>query len=356
MLPSGYTPIDMTNERTSIASLGKFALLDHLVEGFPREHSSTLVPSVDDAAVVGYAEGLRTVSTTKLLLEGIHFDLTYTPLRHLGYKAVVATLSSVCAMNARPRQLMLSLGVSGRFAVEDLEELYAGIRLATEAYHIDLISHDISSSLTGLTLSLTALGEVAEGELVLRSGAQPTDLVCCTGDLGSAFMGLQLLEREKRVFAGQTGDFDPDFAGHEYILERQLRPNLRLGVLGALAAKGIRPTSLTVLADGLASQLLHLARSSGVGLRIYEDRLPIDYETAKMAEELNMNLLSVALSGGEDYEFVFTVPLGLMDQVKDIEGIRFIGHVTTPDLGACIVGRDGTEIELRDQGWVAQSE
>lgn len=345
----------MTKQRTEIASLGKFALLDRLAEAFSLEHDSSLMAHRDDATVVAYAAGLRTVAASKLYLEGIHFDLTYTPLRHLGYKAVVGAVANVCAMNARPRQLMVNLGVSGRFALEDLEELYAGMRLACQKYHVDLVGNDVISSLTGLAIGLSVLGEAEEQELALRSGAKPTDLICCTGDLGSAYMGLQLLEREKRVFAGQTGDFDPDFAGHEYILERQLRPDLPLGVLGNLAAKGVRPTSLTVLSDGLASQLLHLCKQSSVGVRIYEERLPIDYETAKMAEELNMNLLSVALSGGEDYEFVFTIPLGQMDQVKDIDGIRFIGHVTSSDLGACIVGRDGTEIELRDQGWVAQS-
>lgn len=346
----------MTKKRTEIASLGKFALLDRLAEIFPREHHSSVIAHGDDAAVVAYGAGLCTVTTNRLLLEGIHFDLTYTPLRHLGYKAVVAALADVCAMNARPRQLLVRVGASGRFALEDLEELYAGMGLACRRYHIDLVDNDVTSSLTGLAISVSVLGEASSEELVRRSGAKPTDLICCTGDLGSAYMGLQLLEREKRVFAGQTGDFDPDFAGHEYILERQLRPDLRLGVLGSLAARGIRPTSLAALSDGLASQLLHLCKESGVGVRIYEERLPIDYETAKMAEELNMNLLSIALSGGEDYEFVFTIPLGLMDQVKDIEGIRFIGHVTAPELGACLVGRDGTEIELRDQGWVAQSE
>lgn len=346
----------MTKQRTDISTLGKFALLDRLAEAFSREHPSTLVSCADDAAVLYYGEGLRTVASSKLMLEGIHFDLTYTPLRHLGYKAVVAASADVCAMNARPRQLIISVGASARFALEDLEELYAGIALACQRYHIDLVGNDVTSSLTGLALSLSVLGEAAEDELSLRSGAKPTDLICCTGDLGAAFMGLQLLEREKRVFAGQTGDFNPDFAGREYILERQLRPDLRLGILGSLAARGVRPTSLIVLSDGLASQLLHLVRQSGVGVRIYEERLPIDYETASMAEALNMNLLSVALSGGEDYEFVFTVPLGQMDQVKDIEGVRFIGHVTEPDLGACLVGRDGTEIELRDQGWTPQSQ
>lgn len=346
----------MNNKRTEISSLGKFALLDRLAEGFPLQHESSVLGHRDDAAAIAYGTDLRIVVGTKLMLEGIHFDLTYTPLRHLGYKAVVAAAGNVCAMNARPRQLLANLGVSSRFALEDLEELYAGIALACQRYHLDLVANDITSSLTGLTISLSCLGEAAQEELVLRSGAKPTDLICCTGDLGSAFMGLQLLEREKRVFAGQTGDFNPDFAGHEYILERQLRPNLPLEILGVLASRGIRPTSLTTLSDGLSSQLLHLCKESGVGVRIYEDRLPIDYETAKMAEELNMNLLSVALSGGEDYEFVFTIPLGQMDQVKDLEGIRFIGHVTAPELGACLVGRDGTEIELRDQGWVAQSE
>lgn len=346
----------MSNQRTEISTIGKFALIDKLTETIKLEHPSSLCGVGDDAAVVGYSEGMRTIVSTELLLEGIHFDLTYTPLRHLGYKVVVAAIADICAMNARPRQLLLGLGVSKRFALEDLQELYAGIETACRRYHIDLIGGDTTSSLTGLSISATCLGEAAEDELVYRSGAKPTDLICCTGDLGSAYMGLQLLEREKRVFAGQKGEFDPDFAGHEYILERQLKPELPVEILGALSAKGIRPTSLIDLSNGLASQLLHICQRSDVGVRIYEDRLPIDYETAKMAEEMNLNILSVALSGGEDYEFLFTIPLGLMDQVKDIESLRFIGHVTEPSLGACLVGRDGTEIELRDQGWVAQEQ
>lgn len=344
----------MSTQRTEISSLGKFALIDKLTESIKIEHPSTLKGAGEDAAVIAYSEGMRTVVSTELFLEGIHFDLVYTPLRHLGYKIVVATISDIYAMNARPRQILLGLGVSSRFALEDLQELYAGVETACHHYHIDLIGGDTTSSLTGLTISATCLGEATEDELVYRTGAKPTDLICCTGDLGSAYMGLQLLEREKRVFDGESGDFTPDFAGHEYILERQLKPELPIDILGKLMAKGVRPTSLIDLSNGLASQLLHICKQSGVGVRIYEERLPIDYETAKMAEEINMNVLSVALSGGEDYEFLFTIPLGLMDQVKDIEGIRFIGHVTQASLGACLVGRDGTEIELRDQGWVAQ--
>ncbi|MDO4692348.1 MAG: thiamine-phosphate kinase [Porphyromonadaceae bacterium] len=340
--------------RTEISSLGEFGLIRKLTDTIKLCNESSLTAAGDDAAQILYAEGNRTLVSTDLLLEGIHFDLTYTPLRHLGYKAVVASIADIYAMNGTPRQILVGLGVSSRFAVEDLEELYAGINLACQSYGVDLVGGDTSASLTGLTLSMTALGEVAPESVATRSGAKPTDLICCTGDLGSAYMGLQLLEREKRVFAGEKEGFDPDFAGHEYILERQLKPELRLEVLQALRDKGIRPTSMIDISDGLSSELLHLCQASQVGVRIYEERLPIDYETARMAEEMNLNVVTVALSGGEDYEFLFTIPLGLMDQAKEIEGIRFIGHITEASLGASLITRDGSEIALRAQGWVEQ--
>lgn len=340
--------------RTEISSLGEFGLIRKLTDTIKLSNPSSLVGAGDDAAQILYATGNRTLVSTDLLLEGIHFDLTYTPLRHLGYKAVVTSIADIYAMNGVPRQILVGLGISSRFAVEDLQELYAGMQLACQSYGVDLVGGDTSASLTGLTISMTALGEVSPEAVTTRSGAKPTDLICCTGDLGSAYMGLQLLEREKRVFAGEKEGFDPDFAGHEYILERQLKPELHLQPLQALQARGIRPTSMIDISDGLSSELLHLCRESQVGVRIYEERLPIDYETARMAEEMNLNVVTVALSGGEDYEFLFTIPLGLMDQAKEIEGIRFIGHVTEASLGASLITRDGSEIALRAQGWVEQ--
>lgn len=341
-------------QRTEISSLGEFALVRRLTDKLPQLQPTTSKGVGDDAAVIRGDDTLETVVSHDLFLEGIHFDLTYTPLKHLGYKVVVASISDIYAMNAEPRQLLVGLGVSARFCVEDLEELYAGIRLAAERYGIDIVGGDTTSSMTGLTISLTVIGSGIKSRLTYRSGAKPTDLICVTGNLGAAYMGLQLLEREKRVFAGEQGDFTPDFSGREYILERQLRPEAKRDVVEELAKRGIVPTSMIDVSDGLASELRHLAHESGVGIRIYEDRLPIDYETASMAEEFNLNVTTVALNGGDDYELVFTIPLGLMDQVKDIDDVRIIGHITEASLGACLVARDGTELELIAQGWQGQ--
>lgn len=337
---------------TDISSLGEFPFVKRLTKEIKLIHPETIKGVGDDAAVLAPLEGMQTLVSTDLMLEGIHFDLTYTPLMHLGYKAAIRAISDIYAMNAAPRQLLVALGISKRFAVEHIEDLYAGMRLACDRHGVDLVGGDTTSSLTGLSIAVTALGQSAPELIVYRSGAKPTDLVCVTGDLGAAYMGLQLLEREKRVFSDmKEEDFAPDFAGREYILERQLRPDIRKGVLEVLHARGIVPTSMIDITAGLSSELLHIASESGVGMRIYEDRLPIDHETAAMAEEFNLNVTTVALNGGEDYEFLFTIPLGVMDQVKDIEGVRIIGHVTEGSIGSCLVVRDGTEIELRAQGW-----
>ena len=340
-----------TMSRTEISSLGEFALIKRLTKDFPLHHESTRLGVGDDAAVIAYPEGLQALLTTDLLLEGIHFDLTYTPLRHLGYKAAVGSFSDIYAMNGHPQQLTCSIGVSARFAVEDLEEFYAGLRLACERYGVDLVGGDTSASLTGLCISLTCLGAARPEEIVKRSGAKPTDLICVTGNLGAAYMGLQLLEREKRVFAGEQGDFEPDFAEHEYILERQLRPEARQDIILALAQQGLRPTAMIDSSDGLASELLHIAKESGVGIRIYEDRLPIDIETLRMAEELKMSTTTVAMNGGEDFELIFTVPLAELDRLKELEGIHIIGHVTPETQGCYLVTPDGAELRLRAQGW-----
>ncbi len=339
-------------QRTEISTLGKQALLARLSKPASVHHDSTLRAHDEDALLLGYEEPVRLVSAHRLLLEGIHFDLTYTPLKHLGYKALVSALLSIYAMNGAPRQLSLVYGVSRRFSVEDLEELHAGILHAAELHGVELAMLDVTSSLTGLSLSLSLMGETSAAHVTTRAGAHSTDLICVTGDLGAAYMGAQLLEREKRVFEGmKDGAFEPDFSGREYILERYLRPATRLDVLAQLDQRGIVPTSMLAITDGLASELLHLSRESGVGVRIYEDRIPIDFETAQMAEEFNLNVTTVALNGGEDYELMMTIPLGLMDQIKDIDGLRVIGHVTEASLGSSLVARDGSEIELRAQGW-----
>lgn len=340
-------------QRTELATLGEFALIKRLTAELPKHNETTVLGVGDDAAIVAYPEGSETLLTTDLLLEGIHFDLTYTPLKHLGYKAAIASFSDIYAMYGHPQQLTVSLGVSARFALEDLEELYAGLRLACDRYGVDLVGGDTSASLTGLCLSISCLGIVAKGMAVKRSGAQPTDLICVSGNLGAAFMGLQLLEREKRVFAGDTEaeQFDPDFAGREYILERQLRPEARQDIIRQLQEAGLRPTAMIDCSDGLASELLHLATESGVGVRIYEERLPIDVETASMAEDLHMSTTTVALNGGDDYELIFTLPLGELDRIRSLEGIHVIGHITEESKGNYLVTPDGAEIKLRAQGW-----
>lgn len=339
-------------QRTEISSLGKEALLSSLRAKSQIQHPSTLRGQDEDALVLDYGAETQIIQAHRLLLEGIHFDLTYTPLKHLGFKAVISALSALHAMNGAGRQLSLVYGISGRFCVADVEELHAGVRHAAELYQLDIAMLDVVSSLTGLSISVVATGEAVREVLTTRQGARPTDLICVTGDLGAAYMGAQLLEREKRVFEGMdTEGFEPDFSGREYILERYLRPMARVDILTELRMRSVCPTSMLAITDGLAGELLHLSRESGVGTRIYEDRIPIDFETASMAEEFNLNVTTVALSGGEDYELLLTIPLGQMDQIRDIEGLRVIGHVTEPTLGNCLVVRDGAEIELRAQGW-----
>lgn len=337
------------SNRTEIATLGEFGLIRHLTDKIELKNKSTVKGVGDDAAVLEYPDK-QVLVTTDLLLEGIHFDLTYVPLKHLGYKSAVVNFSDVYAMNGRPKQLTVSIGISKRFSVEDLDELYAGLRLACEIYGVDLVGGDTSASLTGLTISITCIGEGEKGKIALRSGAKETDLICVSGDLGAAYMGLQLLEREKQVYKGEK-DFTPDFAGKEYLLERQLKPEARKDVVDMLAQAGIVPTAMMDISDGLSSELLHISQASQVGCRIYEDRIPIDYQTAAMAEQFNMNLVTAALNGGEDYELLFTVPLTEHDKVSALKGIHVIGHITKPELGNYLVGRDGGEVELQAQGW-----
>ncbi len=340
---------------TEISTLGEFGLIDELTRDFSTVNASTELGVGDDCAVLNYSDsGKRTLVTTDLLLEGIHFDLTYTPLKHLGYKAAVVNFSDVYAMGGTPRQITVSLGISKRFTVEHINELYAGVLLACNRYGVDLVGGDTSASVTGLLISVTCIGEASEDEIVRRSGARDTDLVCVSGDLGAAYMGLQLLEREREAGAGQD-DFQPDFSGREYLLERQLKPEARRDVIEELHRLGIKPTAMMDVSDGLSSELLHICHDSKVGCRIYEERIPIDYQTAVMAEELNMNLVTAAMNGGEDYELLFTVPLADHDKVQQMTTAKLIGRITRPELGAYLVPRDdnGEEIEIRAQGWNA---
>lgn len=338
-----------TNNRTEIATLGEFGLIKHLTKDIEILNAETRYGVGDDAAVLDFKEQ-QTLVTTDLLMEGVHFDLVYTPLKHLGYKAAIVNFSDIYAMNGIPKQITVSLAVSKRFCIEDLEQFYDGLRLACQLHHVDIIGGDTTSSVTGLAISITCIGVAEKDQIVYRNGAKETDLICVSGDLGAAYMGLQLLEREKAVFKGQE-EANPDFTGKEYLLERQLKPEARKDIIEALAKEGIRPTSMIDISDGLSSELMHICTQSNTGCRIYEERLPIDYQTAVMAEELNMNVSTCALNGGEDYELLFTVPLTLHDKVAAMEGIKVIGHITKPELGCGLITRDGQEFELKAQGW-----
>lgn len=342
-----------------ISELGEFGLIDRLTSDIKPTNASTLLGAGDDCAILGYDGTTHQLVTTDLLLEGIHFDLVYTPLRHLGYKAVMVNLSDVYAMNGTPRQITVSLGIDKRLQVEDIEELYAGMRLACERHKVDLVGGDTSSSVTGLTISITCIGEAPEKDIVRRSGAKPTDLICCSGNLGAAYLGLQLLEREKAIYFQQLKEgklspdtpFQPEFSGREYLLERFLKPEARRDIIEALRKAGIVPTSMMDISDGLSSELLHICKASHVGCRLYEERIPLDYQTAAAAEELNLNVSTCALNGGEDYELLFTVPLALHETIEQLDDIKVIGHITDADDGAVMVARGGSEMTLKAQGW-----
>lgn len=336
--------------RTEIATLGEFGLIRHLTEGIELKNASTQYGVGDDAAVLSYSSDKQILVCTDLLMEGVHFDLTYVPLKHLGYKASIANFSDIYAMNGVPRQITVSLALSKRFCVEDIEELYAGISLACEEYKVDIIGGDTSSSFTGLAISITCIGEAEKGKVVYRNGAKDTDLICVSGNLGAAYMGLQLLEREKNALQGKK-ELQPDFSGKEYLLERQLKPEARRDIIEKIAKEGIFPTAMMDISDGLSSELLHICTQSKVGCRIYEEHIPIDYQTAVMAEEFNINLTTCALNGGEDYELLFTVPLADYERISKIDDIKIIGHITKSDLGYTLITRDGEEFELKAQGW-----
>lgn len=341
-------------QRTEISKYGEFGLIKHLTEKFKIQNESTVKGVGDDAAVLDYGNR-KTLVTTDLLLEGIHFDLVYVPMMHLGYKAAVVNFSDIYAMNGKPKQLTVSLGISKRFSVEDMEQFYAGLELACEHHGVDLVGGDTSASLTGLTISITCIGEGEEGKIVYRNGAGETDLICVTGDLGSAYMGLQLLEREKIVFRANE-EAQPDFEGKDYILQRQLKPEARKDIIEELRKRDILPTAMMDISDGLSSELMHICSQSNTGCRVYEDKLPINYQAAVMAEELNMSIVTAALNGGEDYELLFTVKLEDYDKIISMEGVGIVGHMTKSELGMNLVGREGEEIALQAQGWNSLNE
>ena len=345
-----------------IAKLGEFGLIEHLTHDIRPQNASTLYGIGDDCAVMHYPD-TEVLVTSDMLMEGIHFDLTYISMRNLGYKSAMVNISDIFAMNGTPRQLIVSIALSKRFTVEDLEDFYQGLRAACVKWNVDIVGGDTTSSYTGLAISITCIGEAHKEDIVYRKGAHDTDLICVSGDLGAAYMGLQLLEREKAVYYQLLNehhkkhpnepepDFQPDFAGKEYLLQRQLEPDARGDIIQKLREAGIRPTAMMDISDGLSSELLHICKQSNVGCRIFEKNLPIDYQTAVMAEELNMNVTTCALNGGEDYELLFTVPIGDHEKIEEIEGVKLIGHITRAELGAQLVSRDGQEFEITAQGW-----
>ena len=334
-----------------IAELGEFGLIKHLTKDIKTVHKSTQKGVGDDCAVMNFGTK-KVLMTTDMLLEGIHFNLEYVPLKHLGYKAAVVNFSDIYAMNGTPTQITVSLGVSKRFTVEDIEALYSGIRLACERYGVDIVGGDTCSSMTGLTISITCLGEANAKDIVYRNGAKQNDLICVSGNLGTAYMGLQLLERE-RIVARADENAQLAFEGREYLLERQLKPEARRDMIAALKQAGIKPTAMMDMSDGLSSELMHICSQSGVGCCIYEDKLPIDYQAAALAEEMNLNIVTCALNGGEDYELLFTCSLEDYEKLIPIEDLYIIGHITKQEYGCNLIGRNGEELQLKAQGWKA---
>ena len=340
----------MSNKKlTEIATLGEFGLIDHLTSNFENRRPSTLCGVGDDAAVVDIGGGRVQLISTDMLMEGINFDLTYFPLKHLGYKAVVVGVSDILAMNARPEQVTISIAVSSKMSVEALDEFYEGVNRACADYNVDLVGGDTTTSLTGFAISVTAVGTAEASKVCYRRGAQLNDLVCITGNLGAAYMGLHLLEREKRALSG-VPDPQPKFEGYEYLLQRQLKPEARVDIVDSLAEAQIVPTSMIDLSDGLASDVMQICKASGCGVRIYLERIPISQQTNQMAEELNADPVVAALNGGDDYELMFTVPLALQEQIMRLGGIDVIGHITAADTGAALVTPDGNTIALQAQG------
>ena len=350
---------------TDISKLGEFGLIHHLTDNIKLKNESTIKGVGDDCAVLHYPDS-EVLVTTDMLMEGVHFDLTYIDMQHLGYKSAMVNISDIFAMNGTPRQLTVSLALSKRFKVEDMEQFYSGLRMACDKWSVDIVGGDTTSSYTGLAISITCIGEARKEDIVYRNGAKDTDLICVTGDLGAAYMGLQLLEREKSVYYQQVDearkkndkraleqlrDFQPDFAGKEYLLQRQLQTEARGDIIARFRELNIHPTAMMDISDGLSSELMHICKQSNCGCRIYEKNIPIDYQTAVMAEELNMNVTTCALNGGEDYELLFTVPIGDHEKIQQMDGVKMIGHITRPELGQMLVTRDNQEFELKAQGW-----
>lgn len=350
---------------TDISKLGEFGLIHHLTDNIKIKNESTVKGVGDDCAVLHYPDS-EVLVTTDMLMEGVHFDLTYIDLQHLGYKSAMVNISDIFSMNGTPRQLTVSIALSKRFKVEDMEEFYSGLRMACDKWGVDIVGGDTTSSYTGLAISITCIGEARKEDIVYRNGAKDTDLICVTGDLGAAYMGLQLLEREKSVYYQQVDEarkkndkraleelkgFQPDFAGKEYLLQRQLQTEARGDIIARFRELNIRPTAMMDISDGLSSELMHICKQSNCGCRIYEKNIPIDYQTAVMAEELNMNVTTCALNGGEDYELLFTVPIGDHEKIQQMDNVKLIGHITRPELGQMLVTRDNQEFELKAQGW-----
>lgn len=350
---------------TDISKLGEFGLIHHLTDNIKLKNESTIKGVGDDCAVLHYPDS-EVLVTTDMLMEGVHFDLTYIDMQHLGYKSAMVNISDIFAMNGTPRQLTVSLALSKRFKVEDMEQFYSGLRMACDKWGVDIVGGDTTSSYTGLAISITCIGEARKEDIVYRNGAKDTDLICVTGDLGAAYMGLQLLEREKSVYYQQVDearkkndkraleelrDFQPDFDGKEYLLQRQLQTEARGDIIARFRELNIHPTAMMDISDGLSSELMHICKQSNCGCRIYEKNIPIDYQTAVMAEEMNMNVTTCALNGGEDYELLFTVPIGDHEKIQQMDGVKMIGHITRPELGQMLVTRDNQEFELKAQGW-----
>ena len=362
-----------------IAKLGEFGLIHRLTDNIEIKNPSTKYGVGDDCAVLHYPDK-EVLVTSDMLMEGVHFDLTYIDMKHLGYKAAMVNMSDIFAMNGMPKQMIVNIALSKRFKVEDLDDFYEGLKAACSKWNVDIAGGDTTSSFTGLAISITCIGEAKAEDIVYRNGAKDTDLICVTGDLGAAYMGLQLLEREKAVYYGQLADIDrkikdakaegndtlvaklqkkvdelhdfqPDFSGKEYLLQRQLAPEARGDIREKLAEANIKPTAMMDITDGLSSELLHICEQSKCGCRIFEKQIPIDYQTAVMAEEMNMNVTTCAMNGGEDYELLFTVPIGDHEKIQNMEGVKMIGHITKPELGKQLVSRDGKEFDILAQGW-----
>jgi thiamine-monophosphate kinase len=345
---------DKNTQKTSLADLGEFGLINHITKYFKIENSSTVIGIGDDAAVLDASEK-QTLVTTDLLIEGVHFDLSYMPLKHLGYKAVMVNLSDVYAMNGVAEQITVSIAVSNRFPLEAIEELYSGIQLACETYKVDLVGGDTTSSTKGILISVTAIGKVEKEDIVLRSGAKETDLIVISGDLGAAYLGLQVLEREKQVFKVDPNN-QPDLDNYTYLIERQLKPEARRDISGFLKELAVKPTAMIDISDGLSSEIMHICSQSKVGCKIYEEKLPLDPQVISACEEFNIDSTMVALSGGEDYELLFTVPIADFEAIKGNPNFSIIGHITAENQGLNLVTRAGQEIELKAQGWNSTKE